>query len=101
MAMSGERDWTVDAVDRIEEVVATVRDKTVVPAQNVTKAVVYGMLTAFFVLTALILASIGVFRLIDVYLPGEVYWAYLLVGGIFVLGGVFCWARRTAPPKPD
>ena len=101
MAMSGERDWTVDAVDRIEEVVATVRDKTVVPAQNVTKAVVYGMLTAFFVLTALILASIGVFRLIDVYLPGEVYWAYLVVGGIFVLGGAFCWARRFAKPKPD
>jgi len=101
MAMSGERDWTVDAVDRIEEVVATVRDKTVVPAQNVTKAVVYGMLTAFFVLTALILASIGVFRLIDVYLPGEVYWAYVVVGGIFVVGGAFCWARRFAKPKPD
>ena len=46
-------DWTTDAVDTIENVVATVRDKTVVPAQKATKAVVFGLLVAFFVLTAL------------------------------------------------
>ena len=33
-------DWTTDAVDTLENVVATVRDKTVVPAQKATKAVV-------------------------------------------------------------
>ena len=96
--MNGERDWTVDAVDRIEDVVATVRDRTVVPAQNVTRAVVYGMLTAFFILTALTLLSIAIFRALEAYLPGKVYWAYLVLGGIFVLGGVFCWARRSAKP---
>ena len=99
--MNGERDWTIDAVDRIEDVVATVRDRTVVPAQNVTRAVVYGLLTTFFILTALILLSIGIFRALEGYLPGKVYWAYLVMGGIFVLGGAFCWARRTAKPKPD
>ncbi len=98
--MNGDRDWTTDAVDRIEEVVATVRDKTVVPAQNVTKAVVYGLLTAFFVGTALTLLSIALFRALEAYLPGKVYWAYLVLGGIFVLGGAFCWARRLAKPKP-
>ncbi|MGQ0802994.1 MAG: hypothetical protein ACT4PI_03915 [Actinomycetota bacterium] len=98
--MNGERDWTTDAVDRIEEAVATVRDKTVVPAQNVTKALVYGLLTTFFVMTALTLFSIGVFRALESYLPGKVYWAYLVLGGIFVLGGAFLWARRAAKPKP-
>jgi hypothetical protein len=98
--MNGERDWTIDAVDRIEDVVATVRDRTVVPAQNVTRAVVYGLLTTFFIVTALILLSISIFRALDVYLPGEVYWAYLVMGGIFVLGGAFCWAKRAAKPKP-
>jgi hypothetical protein len=97
--MNGERDWTVDAVDRIEEVVATVRDKTVVPAQNVTKAVVYGLLTAFFIATAGTLFSIALFRALESYLPGEAYWAYLVLGGIFVLAGAFCWARRFAKPK--
>jgi hypothetical protein len=98
--MDGQRDWTTDAVDRIEEVVATVRDKTVVPAQNVTKALVYGLLTTFFVVSALTLFSIAVFRALEAYLPGKVYWAYLVLGGIFVLAGAFCWARRTAKPKP-
>ena len=45
-------DWTTDAVDNIEWVVTTVRDKTVTPAQNVTRAIVFGLLTAFFVATA-------------------------------------------------
>ena len=47
-------DWTTDAVDTLENVVATVRDKTVVPAQKATKAVVFGLLVAFFVLTAVL-----------------------------------------------
>jgi hypothetical protein len=92
-------DWTTEAVDRIEEVVATVRDKTVVPAQNITKAVVYGLLVTFFVGTALTFLAIGGFRALDVYLPGKVYWAYLVLGGIFVIGGTFCWTRRSVPPK--
>jgi hypothetical protein len=88
-------DWTTEAADRIEEVVATVRDKTVVPAQNVTRAVVYGLLAAFFVATALILLSIAAFRALDAYLPGKVYWAYLVLGGIFVIGGGLIWAQRS------
>jgi hypothetical protein len=92
-------DWTTEAVDRIEEVVATVRDKTVVPAQNATKAVVYGLLTAFFAATALTLLCIAMFRALDSYLPGPVYWAYLVLGGIFVLGGALLWAQRAPKSK--
>ncbi|MGH8983505.1 MAG: hypothetical protein ACRDY6_06460 [Acidimicrobiia bacterium] len=92
-------DWTTEAVDRIEEVVATVRDKTVVPAQNVTKALVYGLLTAFFVGTALTFLAIAAFRALSAYLPGGVYWAYLVLGGIFVLGGALLWSRRASKSK--
>jgi hypothetical protein len=87
-------DWTTEAVDRIEEVVATVRDKTVVPAQNVTRALVYGLLTTFFVGTALTFLSIAAFRALSAYLPGGVYWAYLVLGGIFVIAGGLLWAKR-------
>ena len=45
-------DWTTDAVDTLEKIVASVRDKTVVPAQNAPRAVVFGLLVAFFVLVA-------------------------------------------------
>jgi len=94
-------DWTTEAVDNIERVVETVRDKTVTPAQKVTRAIVFGLLTTFFVVTALALFSIGVFRLVDVYLPAGVWATYLIFGGIFVVAGTFCWARRTKQPPPE
>jgi hypothetical protein len=94
-------DWTTDAVDNIERVVATVRDRTVTPAQNLTRAVVFGLLTGFFVLTALTLLFIGAFRLVDVYVPAGVWASYLIFGGIFVLLGAFLWARRTTTPPPE
>jgi hypothetical protein len=94
-------DWTTDAVDNIERFVATVRDRTVTPAQNLTRAVVFGLLTAFFLFTALTLLFIGAFRLVDVYVPAGVWASYLIFGGIFVAIGTFCWARRTKVPPPE
>jgi hypothetical protein len=93
-------DWTTQAADAIEHAVAAVRDKTVVPAEKATRAVVFGLLASFFVLTAVTLLVIGAFRGL-VVLTGEVWIAYLVVGGILVLGGVFCWSRRLKRPKKD
>ena len=39
-------DWTTDAVDALEQAVGLVRDKTVVPAQNASRAVVSGPMAA-------------------------------------------------------
>jgi hypothetical protein len=86
-------DWTTQAADAIENAVATVRDRTVVPARKATKAVVYGLLVTFFVATAAVMLVIAVFRIL-VVITGEVWAAYLIVGGIFVIGGTFCWAMR-------
>jgi hypothetical protein len=87
-------DWTTDAVDTLENVVAAVRDKTVVPAQKATKAVVFGLLVAFFVLTAVLMLAIALFRVL-VVVTGEVWAAYLILGGIFVIAGAFVWALRS------
>jgi putative superfamily III holin-X len=86
-------DWTTQAADAIETAVAAVRDKTVVPARKATKAVVFGLLATFFVLTALVMLVVGVFRVL-VVLTGEVWASYLILGGIFVIGGTFCWSMR-------
>jgi hypothetical protein len=89
-------DWTTDAADTVERVVVIVRDKTVVPAQTITKAIVYGLVAGSLVSAALLLLFVGLFRALDVYLPGGVWAAYLVLGGIFVIAGVFCWSRRNA-----
>ncbi len=89
-------DWTTEAADQIERAVTAVRDRTVVPARSVTKAVVFGLLAAFFAVPALLLLTLGVFRLADAYLPGDVWAAWLVLAGIFLAGGAFAWSKRNA-----
>ena len=90
-------DWTTDAVDTLENVVATVRDRTVVPAQTATKAVVFGLLVAFFVLVRGVHARRSRCSGCWSCSRGEVWAAYLILGGIFVIAGAFVWT--TAPPR--
>jgi hypothetical protein len=85
-------DWTTQAADAVEKAVVLARDKTVIPAQQGTKVVVYGLLTAFFAVTAFLLVTILTFRVLVIFLP--VWAAWLVVGGIFLLAGAFCWSRR-------
>jgi multisubunit Na+/H+ antiporter MnhG subunit len=40
------------------------------------------------------LAALGVFRLVDVYLPGGVWATWLVFGGTFSLLGVLSLSRR-------
>jgi len=93
-------DWTTDAVDTLERVVRVVRDKTVVPAQKATKAVVYGLLAAFLVVTASFMLALAIFRAL-VVLTGDVWLAYLVLGGIFVIAGGFLWTRRTRKTRDE
>jgi predicted membrane channel-forming protein YqfA (hemolysin III family) len=88
-------DWTTDAVDTIEKVVGAVRERTVVPAHRVTRAVVFGFLAVFCVLPALVLLALGTFRGGVLVAQGEVWAAWLVLGGIFVLAGAFFWAKRS------
>ena len=90
-------DWTTQAADAVEKAVVAVRDRTVVPAQRGAKAIVYGLLTAFFVFTAFLLVAVLVFRILNIFLP--VWASWLVLGGIFVVAGAFCWTRRTAADK--
>ena len=86
-------DWTTQAADAVEKAVVLVRDKTVVPAQQGARVVVYGFLTAFFALTAFMLVTILTFRVLVILVP--VWAAWLIVGGIFLIAGGFCWTRRS------
>jgi drug/metabolite transporter (DMT)-like permease len=93
-------DWTTDLIDNLDSAIAIVRDKTVVPAQKATRAVVYGLLVAFFALSALLMLAIALFRVL-VVLTGEVWASYLILGGIFVIAGAFCWTLRGPRANPE
>ncbi len=91
-------DWAAQATDTVEQVVGLIRDRTVVPAKTASRAIVFGLLTAFFVATAVVLVVIAFFRGVFI-ITGRVWGAYYIVGGILILAGVFCWVMRS--PRRD
>jgi hypothetical protein len=92
-------DWTIPVADRIESVVDTVRDKTTVPATQVARALVYGIIVLVLVLVALVVVVLGLTRLLYVYLPihplaRRVWVADAIVSAIFLGAGALVWRLR-------
>ena len=87
-------DWTTDAADAIDRSVALVRERTVEPAQAITRVVVYGLLAGVIVGPALVLTAIGAFRGLVLLYQGYVWAAWCTLGGIFVIIGAFLWSKR-------
>jgi hypothetical protein len=87
-------DWPAQAADAIEKVVGNIRDKTTGPALTASRAIVYGTFAGIVGVAALVIVTVALVRFVDVYLPGDVWAAYLLLGVIFTVGGALAWARR-------
>ncbi len=89
-------DLAARGADKVDELVALLRDKTVRPLTLATRAVVFGLIVAAASLVGLTLVSIAVIRLLTVYaFDGRVWLSDVVVGGIFVVIGVAAWTRRT------
>ena len=63
--------------------------------QTCALPIFYGVLGALCLIGAVVLASIGAFRLLDLVLPGESWSAHLVLGGVLCLLGAWLWSRRT------
>jgi hypothetical protein len=91
-------DWAAETADTIDRFVGAVRGKTTGPLERAARILVYGVLAAIVGTVALVLVLITVVRVVDVVLPGEVWSAYLLLGGIFTGAGLFMWRKRDVRP---
>lgn len=90
-------DWTVQAADTIERVVVGIRDKTSVPLTTVARALVYGLLAGMMALLIGVFFAIVALRVLTAYLVrGEVWAAYLILGGIFVVPGTLLLRKATS-----
>jgi hypothetical protein len=94
-------DWPAQATAQIVKTVDMVRAKTTEPAITVSRGIVYGLLVAILGVTAIVVFSILLIRFVDIWVPGDVYWAYLIVGGLFLVVGLVCWSLRTRRPTPE
>lgn len=89
------------AADAVQLLVDTIHDKAVRPAVLATRAVVFGLLIAALTTLLVVMGSIAVLRIFDVYVFGKTVWlSYIVLGGALTLAGLGAWTRRTARPSP-
>jgi hypothetical protein len=94
-------DWPAQAADTIEQVVTTVRDRAVAPILLAARATVYVVVGGTLIFAAVLLLIIGLIRALDNYLPGGVWVAYFVLGGVFVIAGLIVWTQRGTATLPD
>ena len=94
-------DWAAHTAETIERHVGTVRSKTTEPVERIGRILVYGLVTAILGVAALALLMVLLIRALDLAIPGEVWPAYLITGGIFTLAGLLLWRKRSAPDAPQ
>ena len=88
------RDWPAQIADTAVRIIEQVRNKTTRPAITVARGLVFGLVALSIGVVAAFLFLIGTIRLVNGYLPGTVWTTYLLLGGIFTLGGAFLFSKR-------
>ncbi len=86
-------DWPQRATNTLVSKVDEVRVKTSGPAISVARMVVYGITALPLLVMAIVLLVIGLVRVLDIALD-RVWLAYLILGGVFTLGGLILWAKR-------
>lgn len=88
-------DWPAQATDAIVKVVGRAHDTITGPIQKAARAIVWGLFAAVLGITALVLVLVLAVRFTDAYLPSSVFgdqhvWAaYLLIGLVLSLGGLY------------
>ena len=88
-------DWASSLVDRFINIVEQVRNVTTRPVITLARALVFGVVMVCCLLAALVLTGIGLFRLLNVALPGDSWSAHLVLGTICCALGTALWSRRS------
>lgn len=92
--------WAGDLSDRVVNGVGWVKARTTLPVVKVLRAIVYGLVVVISLVTALMLAMLGMVRMWDVYIPvhplaRRVWLGYVVLGGALFLAGGALLARRS------
>jgi hypothetical protein len=94
-------DWAVQTADTIERLVESVRSNTSDRLVSAARLVVFGLLAAMLATVALVLFCIFLVRIMDSYIPGGVWVVYLVLGGLFTLGGLLLWQQAWKRPARE
>jgi hypothetical protein len=95
-------EWPAQAADTIVDAIGKVRDKTTKPAIVAARALVYGLIAGVVGLVAVIVALVGLVRVLDNYVPNEVWVIYAGFFVVFSVAGLVLLRKANAPaPSTD
>ena len=100
-ATPGGAGWAGELSERVIDTVARVRSRTTVKVVTGLRLLVYGFAVIVSLVTAAVLATLGVVRIWDAYVPvhplGRRVWlGYVVIGGALFLVGALVMSRRRA-----
>jgi hypothetical protein len=88
-------DLPAKGVDAVDSIVEFIQVKAVRPLTLATRAIVFGIIVLAAAIVTLTLLSIILIRFLTVYIPGNRVWVSdLIVGTVFVAGGIAAWTQR-------
>lgn len=88
-------DYPTKIADFLESTAAKIRSLSVDRVRNVATWTAVGMVVGMLVLVLLVFLVVGLFRLLGEITTVEI--AYLILGGLFLIGGALLWAKRKPP----
>lgn len=90
-----EPDWTQQVTDLIVDSVDKVRDRTTGPILDYTHASVHAIVALIILLPISVLGGVGLVRLLDWAIPGDVWIVYAILAAVLSVIGVVLWSKRT------
>lgn len=87
-------DFPTRIADLLESFATRVRAMTVDRLAGAARWTAASLVLAVLGLVLLIFLLVGLFRIVDEVLPGDIGWVYALFGGLFLLLGLFLWGKR-------
>jgi hypothetical protein len=89
-------EWAQRAAGFVESTTDTIRDRAIRPLIVVARVLVFGLLILVLSVVLITLASVALFRLLDVYLfSGHVWASWAVLGSLFSLAGLYLWSKRS------
>ncbi len=86
--------WPEAVADGIVESIASVRQLLLRPVARIARRIVYGFVIIVLALLIFLVGTLGLIRLLDAYIPQEIWLTYAILGGVFTLVGLIVWSRR-------
>lgn len=93
-AETEETPWPETAADAIVDSVSSIRKLALRPVARIARRIVYGLLVTALAVLLFLFSTVGLVRLLDAYIPQEVWLTYAILGGFLTLAGLFVWSRR-------